>query len=395
MARISEPTSKDLIIALNDMYNSWATICSGILSLQKDFDAVGIDDWFNDALNSSYVDSWDEEQDSLGEQYDDVFVTRQFDKLKMPEFCESVIAYIRTHAKSLQGDTSVGNVYTFKHISNPNKAQVINAFNALYDAMYTFASGVGGYYGVSDSVKEDLGEDWIDDALAEYDSVQDGPYFGTFSSSYDEGVMSMMEVRDGFEEYLKKGGKIKFSHSFESKLKIKVHERKSFEGMGIDWDSIQDIFHKYIIAGDSPNSLPVKSGGYTLAKGSIKGALKDSSGKSLFGLNYDFSDDTRGDIFVVNIGMSPADFAKVKSIAWDIADECDNGYYSAYVHAYSNEDGYYKDSRNDFGKHDYARACGIFDEDCGSSASSLGAAPTGGRRKMDDESVRRTRHYGR
>lgn len=34
-------------------------------------------------------------------------------------------------------------------------------------------------------------------------------------------------------------------------------------------------------------------------------------------------------------------------------------------------------------------------EDCGSSASSLGAAPTGSRRNMDDESVHRTRHYGR
>ncbi len=262
MVRIDEPTSKDLIVALNDMYNSWATICSGILSLQKDFDAVGIDDWFNDALNTQYVDGWSKDKDLLGERYDNVFVTREFDKLKMPEFCEDMITYIRTHAKSLQGDTSVGNAYTFKHISNPNKAQVIDAFNVLYDAMYTFASGVGGYYGVSDSVKEDLGEDWIDDALAEYDSVQDGPYFGTFSSSYDEGVMSMMEVCDGFEEYLKKGGKIEFSHSFESKLKIKVHER----------------------------------------------------------------------------------------------------------------------SRS---------------EDCGSSASSLGATPTGGRRKMDDESVRRTRHYGR
>lgn len=262
MASIGEPTSKDLIVALNDMYNSWATICSGIFSLQKDFDDVGIDDWFNDALNSSYVDSWDEEQDSLGEQYDNVFVTRQFDKLKMPEFCEDTITYIRTHAKSLQGDTSVGNVYTYKYVSNPNKEQVIDAFNALYDAMYTFACGVGGYFGVSDSVKEDLGEDWVDDALAEYDAVQDGPYFGTFSSSYDEGVLCMMDVRDGFVEYLKAGGKIEFSHSFESKLKIKVHER----------------------------------------------------------------------------------------------------------------------SRS---------------EDCGSSASSLGAAPTGGRRKMDDESVHRTRHYGR
>ena len=153
---------------------------------------------------------------------------------------------------------------------------------------------------------------------------------------------------------------------------------EAFEGKGIDWDSIQDIFHKYIIAGDSPNSLPVKSGGYTLEKGSIHGVLKDSSGKPLFGLDYDFSDDTRGDIFVANIGMSPADFAKVKDIAWDIAKECDNGYYSAYVHTYADEDGYHKDSLNDFGKNDYARACGIFDEDCGgASAASLGAVPTG------------------
>lgn len=168
---------------------------------------------------------------------------------------------------------------------------------------------------------------------------------------------------------------------------------EAFEGNGIDWGSIQDIFHKYIIVGDSPNSLPVKSGGYTLAKGSIHGVLKDSSGKPLFGLDYDFSDDTSGDIFVANIGMSPDDFAKVKDIAWDIAKECDNGYYSAYVHAYANEDGYHKDSLNDFGKNDYARACGIFDEDCGSSAASLGAVPTGV--VGDDESVVRTRHYGR
>jgi hypothetical protein len=116
-------------------------------------------------------------------------------------------------------------------------------------------------------VEKDLGEDWFNEAgwsgehTPESDAIDAG-YMGTFSSSYDEGVLGMEDVLVGFKEYLKKGGKIEFSHSFESKLKIKVHER----------------------------------------------------------------------------------------------------------------------SRS---------------EDCGSSASSLGAAPTGGRRKMDDESVRRTRHYGR
>lgn len=172
---------------------------------------------------------------------------------------------------------------------------------------------------------------------------------------------------------------------------------EAFEGKGIDWDSIQDIFHKYIIAGDSPNSLPVKSGDYTLEKGSIHGVLKDSSGKPLFGCDYDFSDDTRGDIFVANIGMSPADFAKVKDIAWDIAKECDNGYYSAYVHAYADEDGYHKDSLNDFGKNDYARACGIFDEDCGgASAASLGAVPTGvvGSKAPSKRSEAKNPYYG-
>lgn len=267
------------------------------------------------------------------------------------------------------------------------KEQVIKAFEDMRNAWLVINDSyndIDDAYGVND---------WFNDACGTVDADTGEKivflYLACFSGSFDE--IPMIEFCRAMEDYLKGLG----SSKTESRLKIKVPERKSFEDKGIDWDSIQGIFHKYIIAGDSPNSLPVKSGGYTLAKGSIKGVLKDSSGKSLFGLNYDFSDDTRGDIFVVNIGMSPADFEKVKSIAWDIADECDNGYYSAYVHAYSNEDGYYKDSLNDFGKHDYARACGIFDEDCGSSASSLGAAPTGGRRKMDDESVHRTRHYGR
>ena len=225
MARIENPTSKDLIVALNDMHNSWVTICNGLASLKRDFEAYGIHDWFKDALETQIIDDGWREGTSLGKAYDGVFVDRNPKTLKMQEFCEYTIDYIFENAESLQGaPASIKGDCTYKSVSNPNKQQVIDAFNVLEDSMYTFACGVGGYYGMSDSVEKDLGKDWVEDSIVAYGNDEDHPYYGLFSRSYDESTMDMMGTREGFEEYIKNGGKIIFQKS-ECKLKIRVHKR--------------------------------------------------------------------------------------------------------------------------------------------------------------------------
>ena len=223
MARIEHPTSKDLIVALNDMNNSWVTICNGIDSLKRDFEEYGIHDWFNHALETQYVDEYNGEDVLLGEDYDYVFVRRDPKTLKMTGFCEDTIDYIYNNAQSLQSESeSIKDAHSYNPVSRPNKTQVIEAFNELADAMYTFACGVGGYYGVSDAVEKDLGKDWFSETFVI--KPHDHPYYDTFASSYDEGVMAMDEVRDGFVDYIKDGGKIKFKKS-ERHLKIRVHYR--------------------------------------------------------------------------------------------------------------------------------------------------------------------------
>lgn len=96
----------------------------------------------------------------------------------------------------------------------------------------------------------------------------------------------------------------------------------------------------------------------------------------LFAIYDNYNDDDRGEVRVINLGLEPKEFddvfelVKDASISTSSALGIDTNNYPIDV---------IKVDKN---------------EDCGSSAASLGAVPTGGS-CTDDESVVRTRKYGR
>lgn len=109
----------------------------------------------------------------------------------------------------------------------------------------------------------------------------------------------------------------------------------------------------------------------------------------LLGVDTDYSSDNRGDVFVYNLGIDSETYKKVRSIVSPLERDIESAMsgdfdYPVYLHIFDSEENYLKYLKD-------------MDEDCGSSAASLGAVPTGGSRmtRTDDESVVRTRRYGK
>lgn len=153
----------------------------------------------------------------------------------------------------------------------------------------------------------------------------------------------------------------------------------------MDWADFDDVVRRYLV-GMEPNA----SGSvyYVEPLGMDYGAClfsKDSD-IPLIVIECDFSSDHEGQVYVCNDSLDEETYKQavdhINKCERDISTAMSGNYdYPVHIHSFK--------SRADFFKYMVD-----VDEDCGSSAASLGAVPTGGSR-TDDESVVRTRKYGR
>lgn len=153
----------------------------------------------------------------------------------------------------------------------------------------------------------------------------------------------------------------------------------------MDWEDFDDVVRRYLVGNETAprgtlyfvEPIGMDHGGFI---------CMDGNETPLLGIECDFSGDHGGKIYVYNYSLDPAIYkqaaSRIEHCERDVSTAMSGNFdYPVHIYTYP--------SRADFFK-----AMVDMDEDCGSSAASLGAVPTGGSR-TDDESVVRTRKYGR